>query len=57
MESQRNGSWKKLAASCRRMIHHAECYSARDMLTGKIGPGTMWNKEPVKNGHSGRDIT
>jgi hypothetical protein len=24
--------------------------------SGKIRPSTMWNKEPVKNGRSGRDI-
>jgi hypothetical protein len=26
----------------------------REMSSGKIGPGTMWNKKPVKNRRSGR---
>jgi hypothetical protein len=35
---------------------HAEVAWCERMLSGKIGPGTLWNKKPVKKGRLGRDI-
>jgi hypothetical protein len=65
-QTQSNGgSQKKLATACRGMTTVQEWHSIRDTViqerwsnrdNGKIGPGTMLQQKPPKDGCSGGDI-
>jgi hypothetical protein len=49
------GSLKGLNAAEMRMACHEKWHGAKKMSLGKPAPGTMWYKEPQKNGRSGGD--